>query len=80
MIKHINIILEVMKRNMGSADRIVRILIAAVVATLFFTNVISGTLGIVLLVLSAVFVLTSLVSFCPLYTLFGFRTCPMKEK
>lgn len=69
-----------MKRNMGSADRIVRILIAAVVATLFFTNVISGTLGIVLLVLSAVFVLTSLVSFCPLYTLFGFRTCPMKEK
>lgn len=65
---------------MGSADRIIRVLIAAVVATLFFTNVISGTLGIILLVLAGVFVLTSLVSFCPLYTLFGFRTCPMKEK
>lgn len=69
-----------MKKNMGSADRIIRVLIAAVVATLFFTNVISGTLGIILLVLAGVFVLTSLVSFCPLYTLFGFRTCPMKEK
>jgi hypothetical protein len=69
-----------MKRNMGSADRIVRVLIAAVVATLYFTNVISGTLGIVLLVLAGVFVLTSLISFCPLYTFFGFRTCPMKEK
>ncbi|MCZ4408874.1 DUF2892 domain-containing protein [Cryomorphaceae bacterium 1068] len=69
-----------MKRNMGAADRIIRVLIAAVVATLFFTNVISGTLGIILLVLAGVFVLTSLVSFCPLYTLFGFRTCPMKEK
>ncbi|MFT6998382.1 MAG: hypothetical protein ACJAQ4_002143 [Cryomorphaceae bacterium] len=69
-----------MKRNMGSADRIVRVLIAAVVATLFFTNVISGIFGIVLLVLAGVFVLTSLVSFCPLYTLFGFRTCPMNEK
>ncbi|NBC06921.1 MAG: DUF2892 domain-containing protein [Bacteroidetes bacterium] len=64
-----------MKKNMGNADRTIRILIAAVIATLFFTNVITGTLGIVLLVLAAVFVLTSLVSFCPLYAPFGLSTC-----
>jgi hypothetical protein len=68
-----------MKKNMGSADRIIRIIIAAVIAVLFFTNVISGTLGIILLVLAGVFVLTSMISFCPLYTLVGASTCP-KEK
>ena len=65
---------------MGIADRIIRIIIAAVIAVLFFTDVVSGTLGIVLLVLAAVFVLTSIVSFCPLYAPFGLRTCPAKEK
>ena len=68
-----------MKKNMGSADRIIRLLIAAVVVVLFYTNVISGTLGIVLLVLAGVFVLTSLVSFCPLYAPFGISTCKVKE-
>lgn len=68
-----------MTKNMGSADRIIRVLIAAVIATLFFMNVITGTLGIVLLVLAGVFVLTSLVSFCPLYAPFGLRTCATKQ-
>jgi len=68
-----------MKKNMGSADRIIRFLIAAVVAILYFTNTITGTFGIVLLVLAVVFVLTSLVSFCPLYTLVGLNTCPAKK-
>lgn len=68
-----------MKKNMGLADRIIRVLIAAVIATLFFTNVITGTLGIVLLVLAGVFVLTSLVSFCPLYAPFGLKTCKTRE-
>lgn len=68
-----------MKKNMGSMDKTIRILIAAVVAGLYYGNVISGTLGIVLLVLAGVFVLTSLVSFCPLYTLFGISTCPTKQ-
>ena len=68
-----------MKKNMGSADKIIRLLIAAVVAILFFTNVITGTFGIVLLVLAAVFVLTSLISFCPLYALVGLNTCPVKK-
>ncbi len=64
-----------MKKNMGSADRLIRVIIAAVVAVLFFTNVLSGTLGVVLLVLAGVFLLTSLVSFCPLYAPFGLSTC-----
>lgn len=68
-----------MKKNMGSADRIIRILIALVVAILYFTNTITGTPGIVLLVLAGVFVLTSLVSFCPFYTFFGLNTCPAKK-
>ena len=67
-----------MKKNMGTADRIIRLIIAGLVATLYFTNTISGTFGIILLVLSAVFVLTSLISFCPLYTLFGIKTCKVK--
>lgn len=65
---------------MGNADRIIRILVAAVVGALYFTNTISGTLGIVLLVLAGIFVVTSLVSFCPLYTLIGLNTCPVKKQ
>lgn len=68
-----------MKKNMGNADRIIRTIIAVVIAVLYFTGTITGTLGLVLLVLAGIFVLTSLVSFCPLYTLFGLNTCPTKE-
>ena len=64
-----------MKKNMGNSDRIVRLLVAVVVAVLYFTNTITGTWAIVLLVIAGVFVLTSLVSFCPLYTLVGINTC-----
>ncbi|HRH37131.1 MAG TPA: DUF2892 domain-containing protein [Flavobacteriales bacterium] len=67
-----------MKTNMGSADRIIRTLIAVVIAILYFTNVVSGTLGLVLMVLAVVFLLTSLVSFCPLYVLVGANTCKKK--
>jgi uncharacterized membrane protein len=63
-----------MKKNMGTIDKSVRILIAAVVVLLFFTNVISGVLAYILLALSAVFVLTSLLGFCPLYLPFGLST------
>lgn len=69
-----------MKKNMGSTDRILRIIIAAVIAILYFTGTISGTLGLVLLILGAIFVLTSLVSFCPLYTIFGLNTCATKKQ
>jgi Protein of unknown function (DUF2892) len=64
-----------MKKNMSSTDRIIRVLLAAVFAILYFTGTVTGTLGLVLLVLGGVFVLTSLVSFCPLYTIFGISTC-----
>jgi fatty acid desaturase len=70
---------KIMKKNMGTADRIIRVIIAAIIATLYFTGVISGTLGIVLLVLAGVFVLTGVVSFCPLYAPFRLSTCPSKE-
>jgi hypothetical protein len=69
-----------MKKNMGGADRTIRIIIAAIIGTLYFTNVLTGTLGIVLLVLSAVFVLTSLISFCPLYTVLGINSCKKEAK
>lgn len=69
-----------MKKNMGSADRIIRVIIAAIIAVLYFTNVVSGTLGIVLLVLAGIFLATSLISFCPLYAPFGLSTCATKEK
>ena len=65
---------------MGTADKIIRVIIAAIVGILFFTDIISGTLGIVLLILAGVFVLTSFISFCPLYAPFGINTCALKEK
>lgn len=68
-----------MKKNMGTADRIIRILIAALIAVLYFTGTISGVWATVLLVVAGIFVLTSFVSFCPLYAPFGIRTCKIKE-
>jgi hypothetical protein len=67
-----------MKKNMGKADRSIRILIALVIAVLFYMEIITGTLGIILLVAAGVFVLTSMISFCPLYTLLGINTCKTK--
>jgi hypothetical protein len=66
-----------MKSNMGTTDKIIRIALAVLFAILYFTNVITGTLGIILLVLAGVFLLTSLISFCPLYPILGMNT---KEK
>lgn len=69
-----------MKKNMGTADKTIRIVVAALIAILYYTDYITGTLGIVLLVLAAVFLLTSFVSFCPLYAPFGISTCPNKSE
>ena len=63
---------------MGNTDRLVRILIAIVIAVLYYNGTISGTLGIVLLVLAGIFVITSFISFCPLYAPFGIKTCATK--
>ena len=64
-----------MKKNMGTADRLIRIVVALVAAGLYFTHTVTGIFGIVLLVVAGIFVLTGLISFCPLYTLFGIKTC-----
>lgn len=63
-----------MKANMGTVDRIIRTALAVLVGVLYFTGQISGTLAIVLGVLAIVFLLTSLISFCPLYAPFRFST------
>ena len=63
-----------MRTNMGSADKTIRIIIAAVISGLFIGNIISGTVGYLLLALAAIFLLTSFVSFCPLYLPFGIST------
>jgi hypothetical protein len=69
-----------MKKNMGTADKSIRLIIAVIIGVLYYMGTISGTLGIILLVLAGVFVLTSFISFCPLYAPFGLSTCAVKEK
>ncbi len=67
-----------MKKNLSGADRIIRFILAGVVFALYYTNVISGTLAYVLMVLAVIFVATSFISFCPLYRIFGISTCKIK--
>lgn len=64
-----------MKKNMGQLDRIIRIIAAIVIGILFYTNIIQGTLAYILLSLSVIFIITSFVNFCPLYSLVGVKTC-----
>jgi hypothetical protein len=69
-----------MKKNMGSTDKTIRLILAAIFAVLFFTKVVTGVLGFVLLALGTIFALTSLVGFCPIYALVGLNTCPVAER
>ena len=68
-----------MKKNVGTIDKVIRILIAVVFAVLFFTHIISGVIGIILIALAAIFVLTSFMSFCPIYWLSNLSTIKKKE-
>lgn len=68
-----------MKKNMGGVDRILRFFVAAVIVSLYAYDFISGILAIVLLIIAGVFVLTSFISFCPLYYPFGIKTCKTKR-
>jgi hypothetical protein len=68
-----------MKTNMGSADRVIRLLAAVLLTVLYLTKIITGTMGTVALVVAGVFLLTSLVRFCPLYSLIGINTCGTKK-
>ena len=63
-----------MKKNMGTADKVIRVLVAVVVLILYFTNVISGTFAVILLILAGILVVTSLLGTCPLYLLIGINT------
>lgn len=68
-----------MKKNMGSTDKIIRLILAAVFAVLFFTGTVTGIFSYILLALGAIFVLTSLVGFCPIYALVGLNTCAAEQ-
>ena len=68
-----------MKKNMGGADRIIRILAVIAIAVLAYLNIISGTLMYVLFGVAGIFLLTSLVGTCPLYMIIGLKTCKTKE-
>lgn len=63
-----------MKKNMGSVDRVVRILVAIIIAGLYYANQVTGVAAIILLILAGIFILTSFMSFCPLYLPFGLST------
>jgi len=64
---------------MGKTDKMIRLILAAVIVVLLFTDLLSGTLGIIFFILAVIFVVTSLISFCPLYALFGISTTPKKK-
>lgn len=68
-----------MKTNMGTIDKGIRIALAIVFAALFFTGTLTGILGLVLVVLGGIFLLTSLVGICPIYSLLGISTCPVSS-
>lgn len=68
-----------MKNNVGNIDRIIRLLLSVVLVILWFTGTLTGTMGIVALVLAGVFTLTAAIGFCPLYAIFGLNTCPAKN-
>ena len=69
-----------MKKNMGLADKSIRVIIAFVIAVLYFTDTISGTMALVLGAFAAIFIITSFISFCPLYAPFGISTCKKETK
>jgi len=69
-----------MKKNMGTADKAIRVIIGIIIVALYFTNVITGTLAIVLGVVAVAFFLTSAINFCPIYAPFGIKTCKTEKQ
>ena len=68
-----------MKTNVGSTDKLIRIILAIVLGTLYLTNTVSGVVGIIVLVFAVILIATSVISFCPIYPLFGINTFPTKK-
>jgi len=71
-----------MKKNMGMVDKIIRLVVAAIFVVLFFLKVVTGVWGIVMLIIALMFVVTSIISICPLYVPFGLKTnnCCKKQE
>ena len=69
-----------MKKNMGTMDKLIRVFIAAVIGIIYFMGLINGITAIILIVLAGVFLLTSLISTCPLYLPFGISTIKKEKK
>jgi hypothetical protein len=69
-----------MKKNMGSLDKTIRLIIAIAIAVLYFMKIITGTIALVLLVVAIIFAVTSFINFCPLYTLLGINTNNKENK
>lgn len=69
----------IMEKNMGNADRIVRIILAIIFGILYFTHSVNTILGLILFIIGIVFLLTSLIGFCPLYLAIGVKTCKAKK-
>ncbi|MGB2685597.1 MAG: DUF2892 domain-containing protein [Olleya sp.] len=67
-----------MKKNMGALDKSLRVLVAVLIALLYYLNVITGTLAYVLMGIAIIFLITSFINFCPLYTVLGINTCKRK--
>ena len=76
---HFNLKRNNMKTNMSGFDRVLRVIIAVIIGYLYYINYISGTVAIVLVILSVAFALTSFVGFCPLYRFLGIKTCSKKQ-
>jgi hypothetical protein len=68
-----------MKKNMGTTDKGIRVTFAIVIALLYYFNIVEGILAYILMALAIVFLLTSFISFCPLYAPFGISTCKTKK-
>jgi hypothetical protein len=69
-----------MNKNLGNIDRFARAILAIVLAGLYFTGVVTGTLGLVLAIAGGIFLATSLISWCPIYAIVGIKTCPVDKK
>lgn len=69
-----------MRHNMGKADRLIRLLVAVVLTSLFFADVLNGIWGYLAIGISVIFAATSFIGFCPLYTLVGFNTCSVSDE
>ena len=68
-----------MKKNMGKTDKGIRVIIAVIIALLYYFNIIEGAIAYVLMALAMIFLITSFINFCPLYVPFGISTCKTKK-